>query len=85
MGMVGVYSYDIDDHARADPDECIVYYDGPFYSNLHAVERHEAIDRDFGMKRVKNKKCSDCNGKGIYEGFNLKAEPCIKCNGSGKE
>tara|TARA_R110000822_G_scaffold21989_4_gene69540 strand:- start:894 stop:1292 length:399 start_codon:yes stop_codon:yes gene_type:complete len=28
--------------------------------------------------------CSDCKGKGTYQGFNTRTEPCSKCNGVGK-
>jgi len=28
--------------------------------------------------------CPDCNGKGTYQGFNTKPEPCSKCHGVGK-
>tara|TARA_R110002094_G_scaffold16428_2_gene27955 strand:- start:141 stop:536 length:396 start_codon:yes stop_codon:yes gene_type:complete len=28
--------------------------------------------------------CSDCGGKGTYQGFNTKTEPCSRCHGVGK-
>ena len=28
--------------------------------------------------------CSDCGGKGTYQGFNTKTEPCSRCHGTGK-
>ena len=28
--------------------------------------------------------CSDCKGKGTYQGFNTKTEPCSRCHGTGK-
>ncbi len=85
MGMVGVYGHDIDEYAKKNPKLLIVNYDGPFHSNRYRGSKEQLVGMGRLDIQLETKVCSDCKGKGTYAGLNLRAEPCRKCNGSGKE
>lgn len=81
MKLVGVYSYDIDDYAKSD-DKCIVNYDGPFHAVGTSMKAMVATKQ---ATLLEAKPCADCNGGGVYHGFNRKPEPCTRCDGTGQE